>query len=435
MSQNANNTFRVPSPDDAKLLEILEKMANALNTEFSLSIAGVNVGSFTTAADAKVELRRDLDGARLITSATMTAERFVVNFHRHVTQFGSPMLIEPSNWEAEFCAYRQNHETPNPGPKVLAIASIVDEYRREFTSKIKPAQAPKDFTDIYARQLAELTELHTKIVRDAEEARQRGQQEVEEQRRQQEAEAAAERSRIKAELEEARRIISNEEAALARRKQEIDDRSHMHARRQMRDAITAELKSRQKLPAVSKNTTALRSTILAVCITIFTTLGWLAVLSGNEALLMIQTNKPLTSPFFAVIIRGALLTLGAVGAAWYALSFLRKIHDEDLRAERDLERYLYDVDRASWAIETVLEAQRREGEQDAVEIPQEWVEGVTRGLFQRADSRDPEELSLAALGSIFNFAAEAEVGPGGTKVRFNKPGLKAMKRRAEATEG
>jgi len=435
MSQNANNTFRIPSPDDAKLLEILERMADALETDFNLNVGGYSVGSFSTASEAKTALLHDAVGARLITSAGLTSDRFAVVFHRMVTQFGSPNLSEPSNWEAEFYSYRQNHDAPNLAQKTMRVAAIVDEYRREFTSKIKPIAPPRDFSDIYARQLADLTDLHTKIVRDAEEARLRNERELEERRRQQEEQFAAERALIIAEMQDARRVIANEDAALARRKQEIDDRSHMHARRQMRDAITTELKSRQKLPAVSKNTAMLRVFIMVVCMAIFATLGGFAAVSGNEVLIMIQANKPLTSPFFAVIIRGALLTLGAVGAAWYALSFLRKIHDEDLRAERDLERYLYDVDRASWAIETVLEAQRREGEDDAIEIPQEWVHGVTRGLFQRTESRDPEESSLAALGSIFNFAAEAELGPGGTKVRFNKPGLRAMKRRAEASEG
>ena len=113
---------------------------------------------------------------------------------------------------------------------------------------------------------------------------------------------------------------------------------------------------------------------------------------------------------------------------------MRQIHDSDLRAERDHERYLYDIDRASWAIETVLEAQRREGDEPPIEIPNEWVQGVTRGLFTRSEARDPEETSLAAVGSLFNFAAEAELGPGGTKLKFNKPGLKALRRHARSDD-
>ncbi len=435
MSQVPANTFRVPSPDDPRLLDLLSAMASSFKTNFSLSIGNIGVGSFSSGADARAKVGAILPGSRIISSASLSADRFSVIFSRTITHFGSPNVVEPSIWEAEFFAEKQGHDAPDPTSKMLVIATIIEGYRREVTAKIKPAQPPKDFTDVYARQLADLTELHNKIIRDAEEARTRAEEEIIQRRKQQEVEFDSARAKVSAEAEEVRRQIAAEEAALAARKKEIDDRSHTHARRQMREAITGELKARQQRPAVSRNTLATRASIIGLCFAIAATLGALAVLSSREIFVIVQSGKPLESAFYAIVARGALLTLGAVGVAGYLLNFLRKMHDEDLRAERDLERYLYDVDRASWAIETVLEAQRRESEEEPVEIPQEWVHGVTRGLFQRSDSRDPDEASLAALGSIFNFAAEAELGPGGTKIKFNKPGLRAMKRHADASDG
>jgi hypothetical protein len=120
------------------------------------------------------------------------------------------------------------------------------------------------------------------------------------------------------------------------------------------------------------------------------------------------------------VVEVAIRTL--ISLAAYLLNFLRQVHGEDLRAERELERYRYHVDRASWVIETALEAQLRDGEQEPVEIPPDWVQGVTRSLFQRREIRDPESNALAAVGSLFNFAAEAEVGPGGTRLKFKRPG-------------
>lgn len=435
MAQQPTNTFRIPSPDDARLLQMLEAMALALNTSFSLAVGNLSMGSVASVSEAKARLNFDLAGSRIISSSHISSDRFSINFQRAVTSFGIPNLVEPSIWEAEFFAEKQSHDAPDASSKMLMMLEVIESYRREVSAKIKPAQAPKDFTDIYARQLADLTELHNKIVRDAEEARLRTEDELAQRRAKQAVEAEEERAKIAAEAEAARQKIAEEDEALAIRKKDIDDRSHTHARRQMREAITSELKARQQRPSASNGTALLRIIIVIVCVAISALLGALALTSSREIFVFIASGKPLGAAFYAIVGRGALLTLGTVGVGGYLLNFLRKLHDEDLRAERDLERYLYDVDRASWAIETVLEAQRRDGEEEPIEIPQEWVQGVTRGLFQRAESRDPEEASLAAMGSIFNFAAEAELGPGGTKIKFNKPGIRALRRHAENTDG
>lgn len=434
MSQQAENTYRITAPDDRRLLDLLEALGAIVGSGFTIHVGPVHFGPFQTAKAAIDETKRDWTGSRIINRANISTEHLTVGFHRSVTRFGSPTTIEASFWEAEVFSSRNGHQS-RPTPKVvLAIGDAIEAYRKEVGGGLSQAEPPKALLDIYARQMADLTQLHNKIVLDAEAARQKRQEELSAQQAANERQAAEVRAELAEEVDTARKTIAAEEALLAARKKDIDDRSHTHARRETREAITQEVKARQALPAVSRNTNLSRGMLLGVSLLLFLLLGWLAYAASTELNILLGRKEALGAPFYTLVGRLALLTVGAVGAAAYLLNFLRQIHDGDLRAERELERYRYDVDRASWVIETVLEAQRRDGEQEPVAIPEDWVQGVTRGLFQRSEFRDPEANSLAAMGSLFNFAAEAEVGPGGTRLKFKRPGLRALGRQAEADE-
>ena len=113
---------------------------------------------------------------------------------------------------------------------------------------------------------------------------------------------------------------------------------------------------------------------------------------------------------------------GAAGFLVYMLGWLRRIQSEDVRAERDLERYRYDVDRASWAIETILEAQTKE----AGVVPDRWIEGVTHGLFSRIEEPSDDGGALQVMSELLNVAARAKIGPGGTELEINRGGLRKL---------
>jgi hypothetical protein len=434
MSLSANATYRISAPDDRRLLDLLEALSEATEAEFTLHFGTVSLGPFESAEDALTKTQRSWVNSRAITKAEMSNDKITVGFHRAVTQFGQPHTSEASYWEGEVYWYRRNSQALPDAASVLAVADVVDAYRQEVGGGLSAAEPPKALLDVYARQMADLTAIHNKIVLDAEAARLKRQEELSAQQVVNETEAARVRTELANEATKVRERLAAEEAELVARKKEIDDRSHTHARRETRQAITEEIKARQARPAVSRNTNMSRAVLMGLSLVLFLLLAWLAVVSSQELTALIDRKEPLGAPFYTLVGRLALLTVGAVGAAAYLLNFLRQAHDGDLRAERELERYRYDVDRASWVIETVLEAQRRDGEQAPVEIPADWVQGVTRGLFQRSEVRDPDANALAAVGSLFNFAAEAEVGPGGTRLKFKRPGLRALGRQAEADE-
>jgi hypothetical protein len=128
--------------------------------------------------------------------------------------------------------------------------------------------------------------------------------------------------------------------------------------------------------------------------------------------------------------RFAIPAAAAAGLLFYILGWLKRLHSEDAQAERDLERYRYDIDRSSWAIETILEAQGKEGGT----VPPEWITGVTHGLFTRAGNANEDRDAADALGSLLNFAAKAEFGPNGPKIEFSKRDLRRLSREASADQ-
>ena len=130
----------------------------------------------------------------------------------------------------------------------------------------------------------------------------------------------------------------------------------------------------------------------------------------------------------SAIFRTSAPILLVTGLLFYLLTWLKRTHSEDVSAERELERYSYDIDRASWAIETILEAQAKE----TGEVPALWIEGVTRSLFARSAARDEDREALDALGSLLNVSAKAEIGPNGPRFEINRPGLRKLGKAASS---
>jgi hypothetical protein len=85
------------------------------------------------------------------------------------------------------------------------------------------------------------------------------------------------------------------------------------------------------------------------------------------------------------------------------------------------------VNRASWVVETILEAQTKE----AGEVPQEWVHGVTHNMFARNEGRDEDHHALDALGALLGISAKAELGPTGPKLELRRDGLRRLGRAIE----
>ena len=115
-----------------------------------------------------------------------------------------------------------------------------------------------------------------------------------------------------------------------------------------------------------------------------------------------------------------LSSAASVGFVVYALSWTRKLAQNEDTYHKSLERFVFDMNRASWTIETILELSQSEMD----EIPGPWLEGVCNNLFENQDSPSEDTNSLQALAALLNVTTEAEIGPDGPKFKLNRRGAK-----------
>lgn len=440
--QTQDRTFRIPSITDKVVLDTFEKIAKLSDdATFWVEIAGVHSANWTDASEFTNENSGHWTKSRIITRAGCTFGTPALNvlFHRSTTSWdqNNHARATPSAWENEFYLYWRSDRGDPPADIRVEIAQIVSHLQH---NNFKPSAAADAFTDAMAIQVARLADMQASILEDAENKRREHEQSFEQRRLQLDSEHSSLVAQLRSSELEAKDRVASETSRLEARRKELDDRGHMHARRQLRADITRMLGERLRRPPVSITTLALRFVVGIVTLLGIALASYIAFVSAREIALLLSNEKDALATGFTPLNRIALYIvmarLGAssavaVGLLFYLLGWLRRMLDQDERVERELERYRYDIDRASWAIETILEVQNKEGGS----IPTEWVSGVTHGLFRTSVARDEDTTALEALGALLNISAKAEIGPGGTKIEVGKKGLRQIGREAEELHG
>ncbi|MEN8894059.1 hypothetical protein [Planktotalea arctica] len=125
-----------------------------------------------------------------------------------------------------------------------------------------------------------------------------------------------------------------------------------------------------------------------------------------------------------LIVRSVISSIVAIGGLVYAASWLRSFYTSEVAASREIDKFNHDLVRASWIIETILEVtHEHEGE-----IPSEWIQGVTRGLFESHGTNEALDEGAQALRALMGFTASASFGPEGPKVDIGRRDAKKLAR-------
>lgn len=417
---NAESTVRIPPPSDRRVLKFFSTLAELYDgSTFVVAIPGTSLGSFQSADTFFDQFADQKWSGRLISRVTLRRPdgRLSVTFRRSTAD-------EASAWENELWIDTSSNNPPRP-EEVLSVAEAVDAFRKSLHGKDGQETPYSAASDLIATQIATMAELQAELLAEAQRSRLQFEKDTEERRRELEREADQQKAHNQAEFDRRLGELRVEQDALSDRARQLDDRDHMHARRKMREDITSSLRERLQQPGVSRETRQLR--IWFIIGSAFGIVAF-AVLAGVAAwdLHSVLTRAPdgYSLPLIVAAVRFSVPAALAGALLIYVLGWLKHLHAEDSRSERDLERYRYDIDRASWAIETILEVQGKEGGT----VPDAWIGGVTSGLFSRADASSSERDAVDALSSLFNFAAKAEFGPNGPKLEFNRPGLRRLSR-------
>ena len=229
------------------------------------------------------------------------------------------------------------------------------------------------------------------------------------------------------ESEEAK--LSQRHAELDVRERELDNRQHMHVRRELREKIIAEFKRRSDVPVVSNRAITMRWTIFSL--TLFAGVGLAGF--GLWTFYLLVGAKFESAAYWLLVARAAILSVGGVGLFLYAIQWLRSIYLDDVRTTRHYDNYRDDIDRASFATETIMEIS---SEKEGVTAPDAWIEGVCRNLFRsdvgdKAESGSQADAFIELLRSI----SSASVGPNGAEVTLDRKGGKRLAKTMSADNG
>lgn len=413
------NTRVYPSITDGRLLAILsELLENEICSSIDLKFPGDTGRSLQSPSDAKeLETELALTNTKLISNAVIiqnsedSRSNMFVDFRRAKTTWTSEgnkavKKLVPSQYEFEI-------EVRRPGvfhEDALEVMRAFDDALLGGGS-IPAAAIPNEMLSALASHTEAFAAASAKTFDDARLVRKEAEQEIAKLREQQEQEFADRKKLADEDLAALRKQVADREAELERRLKEVDDRTNMHARRAKAKQIADRLSERLQEPSVGADVGNTRRQIVYLS-SIALVVSSVIIGSGVFVFLPGFLATDLNSMIFA----SARIVGGSAAFFFvliYLLSFLKRIASEDAATKQQLERYSLDMDRSSWAIETVLETQAR-GDQTAV--PDVWMKGVTSNLFQVPVAEDEDKSALDALGELLKTGAAVKIGPDGASL-------------------
>lgn len=234
---------------------------------------------------------------------------------------------------------------------------------------------------------------------------------------------------------------------LDRERQELQRQSHMSERRKIAASIGMRLSDAARQSTKPKGVQAtgwavfVASLLVGVAGLVSLTVAVMAYQARADAALQVAaalreysqglgadgtTPDPAAFSFDAatdwyLIIRSVVSSIVAVGGFTYAAAWMKRYYDEDMRLLRELERFNDDVQRASWIVEAVHEVKH----EAKGELPVEWVEAVTRNLFDRGGQSRGDD-GVEALRALMGFTASASFGPEGPRFDIGRRGARRM---------
>ena len=412
--------FRTARLSDKQIIELIDELASGFKTSDH---------NYYLTSERIVE-RTDIDAwikndplARIISRAEfhLRPGKFHISIVRGISQsendintriaspyFDEIVLIVPRS-------HQQGQTEPTTEELVSAIR-IIEKHVQLLPFEGSASQTePKD---LLTAQIAGLSRLHEKLVSETVDLRARLENEKLDLKKDLEAELRAQRDALQSEHEKQRQEVETERKNLDEYRKSIDDRAYTFARREDRARITETISARLSTPGLSDTTLDQRKNVHRLLGALFSILVVAALFTGYE----LSTIDETSSKFWVTLARLSILSSASVGVAVYAIQWARKIYFEDARVERELERYSYDLNRASWIIETILEAKKENGG-----IPSEtWIIGVCNNLFGGSQKKESEDSALEAFSDLLRVAAKAHVGTDGASLEFSNAGTKKI---------
>jgi len=431
------NTYRTGKLKDREII----KLFDAIEKEFGVVTTSAQMGQIQVnhneADNRKLLIKSDgflLTRVQITTGESKITVQFMRGIGRDATNPNNAR--EPSPYFDEVIV-SYNHQ-PQAGRAVPSLEEVdkCDKIIRKFITNVIPnnvSESANNATDLLHAQMSDLSSQYQDMISGIDIRRAKLDKDHD-------ARIATLDKKHKARLEALEEKIQQNESkhqkkveALNKREGEIDNKHHMHARREQREKIGEEVKERLSKTIVSSSSQFMRLGVLFLSFTASCFLGALSYQGLSEL------SNIATAPFsidgevgavsvsnqsseitWFLMLKTFLSSIGAIGFLGYAIKWLQRLYLDDVRMERELEQYGYDINRASWAIETIMEMQVAKN----LQPPQAWISAVCGDLFKK-EGNDNKEVE-SPIEALLNSSAKIELGTNGSKFELSSKGAKKL---------
>ena len=383
-----NNAIRTARITDKKLFDLIYTLWERVQISAARIELGANVILSVPPKESTDETIAALysDRYAVYSARISTQQGLTITFYRGICDNqDQPHQRQPSPHFDELFFIPDDRN--DPGRMAAHIAACVDVVE-EVLGSVYPFQGAataRDPNDVLQTELVGLTRQYKEMFGDLNKERLAIQKEYEERREALERETETARSKVEDDANRQKEELNHQRerdekrfeermAQLDRREQALDDRQHMHVRRELRQQIAKNFKGQVRGPAVSGRASILRLAVFGSTLAVGAIFSYAAFYTFREMPEMYDMPLWITISW---IIRSTLFTVLAVGFVTYAINWIRILYLDDVRVARESEKNGNDIDRASFVIETIMEV----GEKGNTEVPDAWIEGVCRNLF------------------------------------------------------
>lgn len=419
-------------------------LVNEIEKEFGSTHKSFSIINIKIPLEEVEALTDHSDGQAITHGEIHTKEKkFEVLFRRGTSGFNQNNAVSheirvPSPYYDEIIVVLGKRGQPNqsaPSAKeCFQLERLINKYNISSVSQGVVSGAT-DAIEILQDEIAQLATFHRKMLEDADRQRQKLESDYNDKHLRLQEQTAADRKKVEefASAEKEKIALLSEELETAQK--ELDDRDHMHVRRELRAKISEDIENRVSEALLPKSARITNVIIILFTVGCAIVSAFFAYQSYEEfaALLTyeITENTPAIENIgwliVAMAVRGSLASIVSIGFLIYALSWMRRNYLENIQTSNDLQRYALDINRASWTIETIMEIKAK----DEVDLPNKWIEGVCYGLFRNAGGEKTDMTPLDAWGALLNVSGKAEYGPDGPRMEFNRGQAKKLAKGSE----
>ena len=404
----ANRTFRSPTSSDAKILNAFEEIAKELGQDLALCQVTVTVAKNSG----------PVPPFTLIGIERQSLAQFAKQ-HEDASWDAVRIICEPLNLNVQlnrkreegddeiFMSFGQDPEDP------VEVSRTFTTIQRHFVPLNRAATIEKvlgpemaEFYRLREEGLSRLESLTQKIVTETHAYRLRLDAEMAEHKKALTASFDEKEQTLEAKYDERTAELKSRDEELDKQRQELDDRSARHARREQSRALQDKIANRSKKFTLTPDTRRKRWPVHGIFVVLLVLTGGLI---GRSLLVPAMATEGV-----ALWLEFGRLPLGILGFALTAIFYIRW-NDHWFRQHADqefkLQQLALDVDRAGYATEMLLEWQEDKGG----EMPAVMVDRLTAGLFTDQTSvgrvRHPSEDIASAMLKV------------ASNVRIDVPGI------------